>query len=161
VQAQRIGVIADTHDEIVSWDGVHERVRAAFDGVELVLHCGDLQTPAVLDRLTEIAPVLAVRSADDPPASPPRLVDGPRVVDARGTRVGVVCALEDGPSGDVEKIFGVPVSVVVFGGTHEALVERRGDVLFVNPGSPTLAAATSVAVLRLDGDEPEAEIVKL
>ena len=73
----RIGLIADTHDDAVSWDEIHPRTVEAFGGVDLILHCGDLTTTGVLDRLAEIAPVVAVRSAADPPAEPPRLVDGP------------------------------------------------------------------------------------
>ena len=34
---------------------------AALDGVDLILHCGDLECLGVLDYLETIAPVLAVR----------------------------------------------------------------------------------------------------
>ena len=78
----RIGLIADTHDELVAWDEVLARVAVAFDGVELILHCGDLTTMRALDDLAGLAPVVAVRSDADPPPAPPRLLDGPHVLDA-------------------------------------------------------------------------------
>src|SRR5687767_4676259 len=63
----RIGLIADTH--------VHsgrtpfpERALAAFAGVDLIVHLGDMGDASVLDRLAEVAPVLATRGADDPAA---------------------------------------------------------------------------------------------
>ena len=60
--AVRIGVIADTHDEIVSWEDIHPRVVEAFGPVDLIVHCGDLTTTAVLDRrLHERAAELAWR----------------------------------------------------------------------------------------------------
>ena len=53
----RVGLIADTHDEKVDWATLQPAVARAFDGVGLVLLCGDLQTLGVLDRLEELAPV--------------------------------------------------------------------------------------------------------
>ena len=52
-------------------------------------------------------------------------------------------------------------AVVVHGGTHEASIEVLGGVLYVNPGSPTLAGEVSVGVLELDDGHPSATIVGL
>ena len=153
----RVGLIADTHDEVIPWDGVQAKVEDAFSGVSLILHCGDLTTEDVLDRLERIAPIVAVRSGGDPPASPPRLRDGPQVVEAGGVAIGLVNTLPD--DGDVA--FGQAVSVVVHGGTHAASVEERDGVLYVNPGSPTLADEVSVGVLELGAGSPSATIVRL
>lgn len=152
----RIGLVADTHDEVVPWDQVHDKIADAFVGVELILHCGDLQTMGVLDRLEEIAPVLAVRSEGDPPPAPPRLVDGPRVVDAGRTSIGLVSRL----AGPPEKVFDRSVGVVVHGGTHEGSIESIDGILLVNPGSPTLADDVSVAILEV-GENTSAVLVHL
>jgi putative phosphoesterase len=57
------------------------------------------------------------------------------------------------------------VDIVVFGYTHEAMVETHDDVLFVNPGSPTMVKQTrtmgTVAVMELAGDKPQVTIVEL
>jgi uncharacterized protein len=153
----RIGVIADTHDDVVPWDQVHAKVAEAFDGVELILHCGDLRTFGVLDRLGEISPVVAVRSAGDPLPEPPRLFDGPHVVETGDAVVGLVNVLGDDPA----KAFGRPVDVIVHGGTHAASIEDSGPVLMVNPGSPTLADQPTVAVIDTGGARPKATIVPL
>ena len=154
---ERIGLIADTHDDIVPWPTVAVRVAEAFASVDLILHCGDLTTTDVLDQLETIAPVLAVRSAADPPPAPPRLVDGPRVVDAGAVAIGLVNTLVDDPSA----VFDRSVDVVVHGGTHTASVDTSGPMLLVNPGSPTLADVPSVAVLELRGRSPRATIVEM
>ncbi len=153
----RIGLIADTHDEAVPWDRVHNKVSEAFEGVELILHCGDLTTLHVLDRLGSIAPVIAVRSPGDPQAVPGRLFDGPHVLERDGKVIGLVNALgEDGPNP-----FGRPVDVIVHGGTHVASIDSNGVILLVNPGSPTLAERVTVGLLETGPDHTEAVIVPL
>jgi predicted phosphodiesterase len=53
--------------------------------------------------------------------------------------------------------------VVAFGGTHRPFNDSYGDVLFVNPGSPTLPmpdSPASVAIVDLAAT-PSAKIVSL
>lgn len=154
LSARRVGLIADTHDEIVTWDLLQSKVEAALDDVDLVLHCGDATTAVVLDLLETIAPVRAVRSPADPPAAPPRLSDGPVRLDVDGT---ILVLSNTRP--DTTEAAGA--DVVVFGGTHEAVVETVGGVLYVNPGSPSLAERTSVAILDLERAEPDARIIPI
>jgi len=55
----KIGIIADTHDLLRP--GVEENLR----GCGCILHAGDLSSRKILDRLSEIAPVRAVRGNND------------------------------------------------------------------------------------------------
>jgi len=65
-----LGVISDTHGHLPP------PVIAAFRRVDVILHAGDIDTPAVFDALQRLAPVVAVRgnmdrgrwAADLPPA---------------------------------------------------------------------------------------------
>src|SRR5712692_2114026 len=60
----RIGLLSDTHlpgERRTLWD----EVRTAFEGVDLILHGGDIVHPMVLDWLEEIAPVLAAQGNND------------------------------------------------------------------------------------------------
>jgi len=152
----RVGLIADTHDEKVDWTKIQPAVARAFDGVGLVLLCGDLQTLGVLDQLEEIAPVRAVRGKTDPPAEPPRLIDGPMVVETGDVTIAVFRAEpETGAAG----LAGA--DVVVYGSTHEPVVKVVNGAIFVNPGSPSLAATRCVAVLELGGARPAVTLVPL
>jgi predicted phosphodiesterase len=72
VTAGTIGLLSDTHDEFVDWAAVLSQIAAALDGVEVILHCGDITPLAAIGQLGEIAPVLAVRSAADPPGGAAR-----------------------------------------------------------------------------------------
>jgi uncharacterized protein len=64
------------------------QVMTALGGCDLILHAGDITCPSVLDRLGEIAPVVAVQGDHDRLAG----IDLPRerVVVVRGRRIGLV-----------------------------------------------------------------------
>jgi putative phosphoesterase len=151
----RIGLISDTHCAGRGND-LPDRVFEALRGVDLILHCGDLECLGVLDYLESVAPVLAVRGYEDPREPGGRLADTTRVVQAEDLKIGMVHDIQwptprvdtsgDGtllefPDGDARELmrrkFGSPVDVVVFGDTHEELVCVCDGVLIVNPGSPT------------------------
>lgn len=154
-QITRIGLISDTHSAGSGRD-LPARVLDALDGVDLILHCGDLECLGVLDYLETIAPVLAVRGYEDPREAGDRLADSTRVVDAGGLAIGMIhdiqwpgpkiatsgdgteLVLEEGKAAEILAAkFGRQVDVVLFGDTHEELICRWDDVLIINPGSPT------------------------
>jgi predicted phosphodiesterase len=62
-------------------------------------------------------------------------------------------------------IFGKPVDIVVFGYTHETIVETHQGVLFVNPGSPSLVKQNTrlgtVAILEITPESRDARIIDL
>lgn len=173
----RLGLVADTHDELVDWGAVQHRIAAAFDGVDGILHCGDLTSPAALEALRKVAPVLAVRSPADPDEAPPELVDGPRLIEAGELAIGLVNALDRPPVGArvdpvLEfpelppdrvglELFGRPVQVVVFGGSHLPCLASAGGVLFLNPGSPSLAKTLTVGLLEVHGTVAVPRILRL
>jgi hypothetical protein len=159
-RAMRIGLVSDTHDNLCDWPAVRGRIAEALAGVDLVVHCGDITTLAVLDDLERVAPVRATRNTDDPEPIPGRLDDGPIVIDADGVAIGVTFSLPDPREGtDWAEMFGRPVDVVVFGGSHAPVIEQDGDVLLVNPGSPSLAAALTVGELVVGDGPPRARII--
>ncbi len=155
LSASRIGLISDTHCAGSGRD-LPRRVLEMVAGVDLILHCGDLECLGVLDYLESVAPVQAVRGYEDPREPGDRLADTTRVVHASGIAIGMVHDIQwpgpkiattsDGtdlilPEGSATETltakFGEPVDVVLFGDTHEELVCRWDGVLMINPGSPT------------------------
>ncbi|MFN8445290.1 MAG: YfcE family phosphodiesterase [Caldilineaceae bacterium] len=62
--ATTIGLISDTHmpDRCES---LPASLAAVFEGVDLILHAGDVGELWVLDQLSQIAPVIAVHGNDD------------------------------------------------------------------------------------------------
>ncbi len=165
----KIGLISDTHTAGRGWD-LPKQVLESLRGVDLILHCGDLESLGVLDCLESVAPVLAVRGYEDPTEDGGRLASPTRVVDADGVKIGMVHDIQwpspristtaDGsglvlPKGRGKQIFlrkfGQPVDIVVFGDTHHELVCNFDGVTMVNPGSPTFPARRKAGILGTVG----------
>jgi hypothetical protein len=163
LSGRRFGLTADTHDVLVDWPKVLDALKTAWGEVDGVLHCGDLSSTVALERLAEVGPVFATRSQDDPPAAAPILCDGPRVLTADGVRIGLTFALPETAktAAGAAQLFGGPVAACVFGGTHEASIDEADGVLFVNPGSPSLAKTRTAAVLTIEGGNATAEILPI
>ena len=141
----RIGLISDTHIPDYHPEPPAQ-IREAFEGVELILHAGDIYLPECLDWLETIAPVVPcegngdfLRSIEDP------RIKRSQVLELGGLKVGLTHAVplpEVEPNTTIERTmereFGGPMDVVVFGDTHVEEVLNLKGVLLVNPGSPTL-----------------------
>ncbi len=154
----KIGVIADTHIPSAGRE-LPPRVAQAFDGVDLILHAGDIIIPSCLDWLEQIAPVKAVElNAWSHFGGDSRVEERMRVMEFEGHSVGMVhelilpgmIATEVLPGaidshfprdaslpGALSEFFGGPVGIVVMGYSHQAFTEEHNGVLFLNPGSAT------------------------
>ena len=85
----KVGLISDTHNPSVGKIPPPE-VAIAFQGVDAILHAGDIYVPACLDWLEAIAPVYAVElGADAHFKEDPRVVDKRRVVHLEGHTIGL------------------------------------------------------------------------
>jgi putative phosphoesterase len=150
---RRVGVVADTHGLL------REAVRNALQGVDLIIHAGDIGSEEVLAALRRIAPVVAVRGNMDRGEWALNLPET-EVVAIDETVVYVIhdatrLDLEPAPAG-----FGAVIS----GHTHRPGVVRRRGVLFVNPGSAgphRRNLPVAVAILRVQGRSLEAQVVEV
>jgi len=150
-----IGLISDTHGL------VRPGCFTALDGVELILHAGDVGE-GVLDELGAIAPVRAVAGNTD-------FDDEPRLAPALDLVVGGVTihvshGHEMGRPKPEALLARYDARVVVFGHTHEAVVRWNGPRVAVNPGAAGPARFNlrpSVARLTVRGDTVEVDIVEL
>ena len=151
-----IGLISDTHGLL------RPDVFTALDGVDLILHAGDVGGDGILDELSAIAPILAVAGNTDPPGDP-RLVPF-RVYDVAGTKIHLSHGHELG-SPTPEKLFArYAEPILVYGHTHRQLVSRDGDRWAINPGAAgprRFDLHPSVARLRLGDAQVSVEILPL
>lgn len=114
-------------------------VVEALHEAELIVHAGDFATPDVLEALRAYAPVVGVYGNVDVPEI--RALLPRRTIATIGPfRLGVIHG--DGAVGSTlgraEVSFANDaVDCVVFGHSHQPVCVRRGDRLFLNPGSPT------------------------
>jgi len=148
-----VGIISDTHGLL------REEAARALAGSELILHAGDVGTPEVLEQLREIAPVVAVRGNVDR-GSWADVLPATEVVEFAGALLYVVHQPEHL---DLDPV-AAEISAVIFGHTHRPLIEERGGVLYVNPGSAgprRFALPVAVAQLRIGGGALAAAITEL
>ena len=120
----KIGLIADTHGLL------RPQALAALQGVDQLIHAGDIGGPQILAELERIAPLSVVRGNNDGDAwaddIPERLT----------LRFGAVSLylLHDLKQLDIDpKAQGI--DVVIAGHSHKPLHEERDGVLYLNPGS--------------------------
>ena len=62
----RIALLSDTHVP-TSLARLPEGLLARLEGVDAILHAGDLVSPSVVETLSDIAPTTAVAGNMDPP----------------------------------------------------------------------------------------------
>ena len=149
----KIGVISDTHNFL------DPKVPKLFEGVDHILHGGDIGLPWIILELEQIAPVTAVLGNTDDHqihfkqtelimlAERKFLVH--HIVDPRApSEVVKQRLIRDSPD------------VVIFGHTHKPFNQVIGSTLFFNPGYASkqrFELARSLAILHCDekGIRPE------
>jgi len=162
----RIGLISDTHGT------VHPRLAELLQGVEEILHGGDVGSLDVVKQLEKIAPLTAVSGNVDVgirglsyPAFARRDLYGLRVL------ITHYVGTPEQPMPPVaEAIKAEKPGLVLSGHTHKPLVEQIGSVLYVNPGSCgprrfKLPISCGLLTLRLDDGaiaaQPEVKLYDL
>ena len=166
-----IGLLSDTHIRVPGtrnnlgqlWGNTFPpQINEAFQGVDLILHAGDIYTLPILGELETVAPVLASEGDDDPfEIMNDKRVKWKHVLNMEGVTIGLAHQFEAWALGEHEKL----PDVIVFGHLHKASLEKRNGVLWVNPGSPTFPSYNyelgTVALLTVNDGKAEVEFVKL
>jgi putative phosphoesterase len=152
----RIGLISDTHGLL------RPEAIAALEGVELILHAGDVGGAAVLSGLRRIAPVHAVWGNVDDPAQPG--LDPAIDLDVEGIQIHVSHGHEVGSPTPAKLLARYDTDVIVYGHTHKALIHREHGRLVVNPGAAgprRFNLRPSVAILQVTQRQVEVEMIWL
>ncbi|QJD30776.1 metallophosphoesterase family protein [Methylococcus geothermalis] len=147
---KRIGFIADTHGLL------RPEAVALLEGSDLIVHAGDIGHPGILDRLRELAPVVAVRGNNDRGAWAENLPET-AVAECAGLACYVLHDLRMLAIDPVAEGFGVVVS----GHSHRAKIRESGGVLYLNPGSAgprRFKLPVSVAIIDIVSGQPSARI---
>ena len=151
-----VGLISDTHGLVRS------EIFTAFQGVELILHAGDVGGREVLTDLRAIAPVRAVYGNTDP-AGEPGLERSLRL-ELAGVTVHVSHGHELGSPRPDALLRHYDAEVIVYGHTHRPLTQQNGRRLVVNPGAAgprRFDLKPSVAVMTVDRGETQVRLIWL
>ena len=154
----RVGLISDTHGLL------RPQVFDLFEGVDHIIHAGDVGSLDILTELEAIAPVTAVYGNTDGWDLRDRLPDvaevtleGARVVVLHGDRFGSPVPTDlatEYPTADL----------LAYGHTHQGRIEKVGALLTVNPGSAgprRFKLGPSVALAEIENGRVEARLVPL
>ncbi len=171
----KIGIISDTHGDLVGWRKVMEEI---FPDVDMIIHAGDLFNYGPRNPMPEgfapgelvqemnglEIPVVAVRGNCDsdvdesvvnfPVQSPFALVQlgSLRIVVNHGDK------LSDEDKVNLAKRW--HANIFISGHTHRPKLAREGDVVFLNPGSPSLPKENpTVALVEETDGEVEIKII--
>jgi hypothetical protein len=153
----RIGLISDTHGTL------RTEVFDALEGVDRILHAGDIGPFDLLVELEAIAPVTAVYGNTDRFDVRERVPEVVRI-ELDGRTVAVIHGHQLGaPKPDGLRRALPDADIIVYGHTHRPLVDH-GEGLVVNPGSAGAARfglRPSVAILTFESDGPHVELIDL
>lgn len=121
-----IGIISDTHGL------VRPEVYAAFAGVDLILHAGDIGSYDVILELEPIAPVKAVAGNVDTDLL--HRLDEKIVFQLADRAIHLQHILHDIP--EENTVTDSPTSkIFIFGHSHQPMNRQVGSALYFNPGS--------------------------
>jgi uncharacterized protein len=127
----RIGVLSDTHGQLDS------RVLELFQGVDAILHAGDVGGPEILEELSALAPVKAVVGNTDgfPLSGTLKAVEFLEVEEERIVLTHQIGS-PDSPSRELRQIReSFAPSLIVFGHTHSPWDKTLNGVRYVTPGA--------------------------
>jgi putative phosphoesterase len=148
-----IGVISDTHDLL------RPQALKELETSDLILHAGDITSEWVLDELRGIAPVYAVRGNNDrgdwANALPETLS-----VDLGGVSIYMIHNIKEMKIDPAARGH----DVVIYGHSHKPVAEYRGDILYLNPGSPgrrRFKLPVSMAFLRIIDGSAKAKLIDI
>ncbi|MFJ4542392.1 metallophosphoesterase family protein [Pseudomonas sp. NPDC088885] len=149
----RIAIISDTHGLL------RPEALTAIEGVELILHGGDIGSADILSQLAQIAPVHAVRGNND--LNLPWAADLP---DHLTLNLNGWLTLLTHDIADVPALLDSHTRIVITGHSHKPLIEWRGDRLYLNPGSAgrrRFKLPITLALLEIGSDALDPQLLHL
>ena len=148
-----VGVISDTHGLL------RPQAIEALSGSDFIIHAGDIGSIEVIDQLTKIAPVTAIRGNVDKAPWADSIADE-EVLEIDGLNIYIIHNIYDLNFDPLASGF----EVVVSGHSHKPNVESRDGVLYVNPGSAgprRFSLPIAIATLEVNEGNAHAKIVEL
>jgi putative phosphoesterase len=159
-----IGLVSDTHLPRFGQALPRELERGLREAeVSRILHMGDFTEPLAADLFEAIAPFEAVAGNNDGQEICDRF-GRKKILTIEDVRIGMIHGDQGSTNAWTNALAAFAdetVDVICFGHSHRPLIERRGKLLLVNPGSPTdkrMNPRYSYAIMRINGNHAEADL---
>ncbi|KFB11419.1 metallophosphoesterase family protein [Nitratireductor basaltis] len=120
----KIGVVSDTHGLL------REEVLPALEGVQHILHAGDIGSADIIPALQEIAPTSAIRGNIDRSEWAEKFPEELQL-ELSGINIFMLHDLKALRSDPARE----GIDIVISGHSHKPASEWRDGVLYLNPGS--------------------------
>jgi putative phosphoesterase len=149
----QIGVISDTHGLL------RPEALLTLAGSDHIIHAGDIGEPAILDQLTDIAPLTAVRGNVDHGAWAKKIPEI-NVLEVGGVSIYIIHNLQELDLKPEASGF----AALVYGHSHVAKREIKNGVWYFNPGSAgpkRFVLPVTLGKLLIRNQELEPEIIEL
>ena len=157
----RIGIISDTHRFTAAID----KAIPLLQDCDLIVHAGDnIDDSEYIEAMTDI-PVVAVKGNCDFYSTPGKdeeifMAEDKRIFVCHGHNYGIKYTFTD----LFERASELDVDIVIFGHSHVPCYEKIKDVIFINPGSPSLPRGGSkkgIGILDIENGEIIYERIKI
>jgi putative phosphoesterase len=166
-----IGLISDTHIRVpghgnnfaqLCANELPPQIKESFQGVDLILHAGDVYSVPILDELGRIAPILAAEGDDDPfEIMNDKRVKWRHIITIEGVTICLTHQYGLWHWDEQQK----PPDIFIFGHSHKALLENHEDAHLINPGSPTFPQYRrelgTIGLLTVNSGKAEAQTIQL
>jgi uncharacterized protein len=140
-----VGVISDTHGLL------RPEALQVLEGVNQIVHAGDIGRPQIIDALREIAPVTAIRGNVDHGVWAEEF-SATEIVEVDGL---LLYMLHDLAGLDLDPA-AAGFRVVVYGHSHDPIVAEKQGVVYLNPGSAgPRRFRLPISIARMAVGEPE------
>ena len=155
-----VGIISDTHSYM------DPRAISLLQGVDHILHAGDIGSIDIIQELRNIAPVTLVRGYVDL-GGPTSLFPAEETLELEGHRIFLTHELKP-PKSDADPSLALyqkaGIQVVVYGHSHIAYQRRWSNILFFNPGAAgkrRFKVVPSIGFITLTESDVRASITSL
>ena len=161
----RIGVISDTHIPDRAKE-IPQKILEEFKKAELIIHAGDLIDLSVLDKLKSICNNVKAVWGNMDPNEVRKSLPEKDIIEVGNYRIGLMHGY--GPPHRLIDFLTLAfkndnVDLIIFGHSHRGLNEKKVNILFFNPGSPTdkiFSPYNSYGIIEI-GDKIEARLIRI
>lgn len=161
----KIGVIADTHIPDRAKD-IPQKILDDFRNADMVIHAGDLVDLSVLDKLKTVCPNIKAVWGNMDSYDVRKKLPEKEIIKIANYKIAVMHGY--GPPNRLIELMAKEfkddnVDLIIFGHSHAGISEKKNNILYFNPGSPTdkiFSPYNSYGIIEIN-DKIEARIIKL
>ncbi|WP_432663213.1 metallophosphoesterase family protein [Wukongibacter baidiensis] len=158
----KIGIIADTHIG-KNLNKLNNFLEQHLNNIDMIIHAGDYKTAAAVNTLKDFRRFLGVWGNVDV-EEVRGLVAEKEIIEVANYRIGVFHG-HGTKKTTIDRAYDAfekdDVDIIVFGHSHQPIIKTKGNVLMLNPGSPTSKRRErwfSYIILELETDTINASL---